>query len=164
MGRRDGYAIVLSRGGVIRPVFALNDVHRRLHVGELGKLEFLDEVRLGFTHRPHDSAVNEVVILVSVPAAVVVTGGGIKDAALAIRANPGPGFLLTLLEHDPVFIVLLVNVGFVPGFENVGITLHDRVFVVHFVNLEHTRAMRLELRAQQFDELFRIAEAAAGGM
>ena len=108
-----------------------------LVVGDIGILDPLlafllcQERRVGgpalVADAPENAALEELVKFRQAPDALVVTRGGVENAALTLRADPGPGFgfgdvvILRHLAHledgAVLHIVVFVHVGLVPGLE-----------------------------------------------
>ena len=102
------------------------------------------------------------------PGPGVVAVGGVEDASLALRADPGPGLgaglIVAGLEDVAVLrVVLRVDVGLVPGAERFE-ALDDRVVGVDDRRLELAGAVLLELGADQSDVLGRVQEAERGAV
>lgn len=89
IGRSEG-VLILERLGAF---FVVGDViaglvgERRAGV-EKGLVGFLTSIADG----PEDAGLEELVEIGLGPDALIVAGGGVEDAALALRAGPGPGF------------------------------------------------------------------------
>ena len=105
------------------------------------------------------------------PCSLVVSPCGVEDAALAVGAYPRPWFSVfafgllafrTIFENDAVFFVVLgVNVGFIPAGEAAE-ALHDGVIGNCDLSGEDLTAVSLELTAHQANH-FRIVAPAEGG-
>ena len=107
---------------------------------------------------PADAALDQVVEAGVAPGPRVVAVGGVEDAPLALRADPGPGLVAGRLPSRvwrtwrSFVVVLGVDVGLVPGAERLE-ALGDRVVGVDDLRLELARAVALELGADQRDVL-----------
>lgn len=128
---------------------------RQLHRGELG-------ADLG-TDAPEDGAAEEFMEGGLVPAAHVMTVGGVEHLALALVADPGPRLLVAELEDGAVVGQAVVDVGFIPGFET-RVTAHDRMLRSDDGGGEDPGLVRLEAATHQLDEGVRSAEAGGSAM
>ena len=107
-----------------------------------------------------------------IPNALVVAGGSVEDAALALRAGPSPRFGLGdvvvsfwLADHQDIAIrsVHRVDVGFIPcveGFE----AFHCGVIWLGDGGSEFLAFVVLELSSDEFDETGFVSEAEGGGV
>ncbi len=123
---------------------------------------------VGFTlllaHGPEDAANQQVVKFRLTPGAFVVTIGGVEHPAFTLLTGPGPGLFLALHQHGAVFFVVIgVNVGFIPGFKGLE-TFHDRMVFLTRCNGrgEFTGTVTLEASTDQIDKGVGMAEAGAG--
>ena len=90
------------------------------------------------------------------PGTLIVTPCGIEDAAFAKFAHPSVGLIAILVsalsKHNPVGIVLGVNIRLVPAFDFPQ-SLHDWMIRVDIAVLEHPGAVPQKLAAYQIDIL-----------
>ena len=107
----------------------LTSLRERRHLGRVG--ERPATTRGIAADGPADAALDQILEAGVAPGAFVVAPGGVEDAALALRAHPGPRLLA--VAFDAVFqdgavllVVLGVDVGFVPALEAAE-ALHDRM-------------------------------------
>ena len=99
---------------------------------------------------------------------LIVSPSRVKDASLAVRADPGPWFafaavrlsaLNAVFKHRAMPLVVLgVDIGFVPAFEAAK-TFHDGMGRFGAFHAKHLATVPLELSPNQLDELRRIAKA-----
>ena len=157
-----------------RGVAAIGRVEGNLGVDKLKRLgRFFRPGHLGLvgvgggqvlilTARPSDAAFDEVEVTGMGPGSFVVAPRGVKHPAFAMRSHPGPRFLavlvLAVLKNRAVLIVVLgVHVAFVDALEP-GEILGDRVIVLLRGHAEDAETVALELGANEFDVLRRVAE------
>src|SRR5581483_12425616 len=100
------------------------------------------------------------------PGALIMSPGGVEDAALALRAHPRPRLLLVALhaifqDGASFFVVLGVNVSLIPALE-AGEAFHDGVIRLGKRRTEGAGAVLLELGADQVDVFRRIEKAVRG--
>ena len=160
--------LVLERLGaalVVRDVAALLVLERR----PLG-----DEVVITLTRlvadRPQDAALDELMKIAVAPDALVVARGGVKHAALALRAHPRPRLRLGVRiarhrlahhQHRAVFrVVIVVKIGLVPGGELLHV-LHRGMIRLHDFGRELRPLMALEPAADELVEPRLVAKAPA---
>ncbi len=169
-------AVSLARpaGGIVRHLGF--HILKRLHVGTTGRhLRLIGgEVGVGagelgvVAAGPTDAAFDEIVKACVRPRALIVPPGRVEDAALGVRARPGPGlgkffavvvFLGVRFQHHAVrFVVLGVVIRFVEALET-GEPAHDFMVGQGDGRTHHLFAMPLKLGADEFNVLRRIAEA-----
>src|SRR5687768_12898848 len=122
----------------------------RLLIGERRHLVALPLPAYAVADRPEDAVAHERLESLLVPRALVVAVSRIEHAALPLVAHPGPGLALatldTLLEHDAVGVVVLVDVRLVPRLERRE-TLHHRVLGTHRDGGERSGAVTVKLPA-----------------
>ena len=122
---------------------------------------------------PKNTALEQLMKTVVVPHALIVTRGGVKDAAFALRANPCPGLRLgmriafhcvTHHQHRAVLrIVVGVKVSFVPGGEFLHV-LQCGVIRLHDLGGKLRALVALEPPADKLIEAWFVAEAPARAM
>src|SRR5262249_31749882 len=112
--------------------------------------------------RPADAALDEVLETRVAPGSLIVAPRGVKDSALALRADPrprlfGPVFLAVFEDRAVLLVVPGVDVRLVPAFK-AGEPFHDRVVRLDEGRAKRASAVALELRAHQVDVLRGILE------
>ena len=155
---------------VIRNAFA--------HVDILKRLEIPCDFRQGRTigkgwhdarvsvDSPANAAFDEVLETRVAPGPLIVSPGGVENPTLALRTDPGPGFLVSLLfadfQNDAIlFVVFGMDVGFIPALEPLK-PLHDGMIGLGDHGAERPGAMPLELPTHQGNDLGRVAKTVRG--
>src|SRR5688572_11240694 len=98
-----------------------------------------------------------------VPAALVMPMRGVEDAALALRADPGPGLFLAALQDGDVLRQLVMAVGLIPSLEGL-VALHRRMIRRHHAGGEGPIAMPFDLPADEVDVAIRLLETGRATM
>ncbi len=121
-----------------------------------------------FTHCPANPSFDEFMKTWVRPGSLIMPPRGVEDSAFPLRANPSPRLLLlvvglnslnTVLQDRSVLgVVAMMNIGLVPTDESVK-RRHDGMDGLGNNGGESSRLVRLELRADQVDILWRIEEA-----